>query len=111
MGTSVTTLHGQDATQPSLALWTKDAPEPEGFSYPHLQMRIFLKTAIAATGREGGFIYPHSFNWVFWNYCFFLNFPLAVGVTEPAIFQSLTSPSQEAMTILPEFFLVLFNVP
>lgn len=58
VGTSVSALRGHDATQPSLARWTKDdASEPEGFSYPHLYMRIFLKTAVAARGREGGFIY------------------------------------------------------
>lgn len=70
VGTSVSALHGHDATWPSLALWTKDVFESGGFSYPHLQMRIFLKTAVAARGMKGGFIYSHSFSWAFWNYHF-----------------------------------------
>lgn len=70
VGASVSTLRGRDATRPSLARWIKDAPEPEGFSYGHPQMRIFLQTAVAARAREGGFIYSHSLYWAFWNYRF-----------------------------------------
>lgn len=46
--------------RPSVALWTAAAPEPDGFSPVHLEVRIFLTTAVAARGQEGGFIYSHS---------------------------------------------------
>lgn len=84
--TSVSTLHGLAATRPSVALWTKAAPEPEGFSYTHLDVRIFLKTAVAARGREGGLFIPTVYTGPF-GITVFLEFSSGSGcVIEPAIF-------------------------
>lgn len=109
VGTSVSALHEHDATRPSVALWTKAAP-CEGFSYTHLEVRIFLTTAVAARGREGSFIYSHSFYWAFWNYRFSQIFLWQrVSLSLPSSKALLPqAASQEVITILPEYLLALF---
>lgn len=101
-----TCRHGHDSTQPSLALWTKDVPEPEVFLILIFK-EDFPQNSSCCQGKGGRFYLFSQFPLGFLELPFFLNFPLAVGVTEPATFQSLTPQA----TILTEFLLVLFKVP
>ena len=76
-------------------------------------MRIFLKTALAARGREGGFIYSHSLYWAFWNYRFpqiFLSWwvcQLSLPSSE-ALLPQTKLPARRGVTTLPELLLALF---
>lgn len=108
-------LRGQDrtATQPSPAPGTTDASGQKGSSSSPSNEGFFLSKQQLLPGRGRGFIYSHSFSWVFWNCRFPPGLSSGAGCTiEPAIFRSLTphAASEEA-TALPEFLLAPFIKP
>lgn len=81
----------------------KDTPEPECFSYPPLQMRIFLKT-VAARGRREVLFIPtfilgllelcssRAFLW-WWAWCCACHLPKPYFPKLPATRWQLSSPS------------------
>lgn len=106
-------LQGCDSPRPVRARWTKDTTGPGRFLYPHLQMRIFLKTATAARGRREVLFIPTVQTDPF-GICVFPPFPVVAGMSSSLLSSKALLPhaaSQEMTTTLQIFSWLFFFFP